>query len=152
MLIITPPPSWAGRSNSIEMLPPLWRKVTLFNPVVYLIDGFRWAFFGTADVGVFWSLAATCGFLAVMRGGGGLDVPHRLPTQELICAIACAASVVGMQAGVVVVDLAGDHQLVGLVRSMMACSCWRTFSGPPMALQLSTSSQHAAGLGRQDLP
>lgn len=65
MLVITPLTFLGGAFYSIEMLPPLWRQVTLFNPVVYLIDGFRWAFFGTADVGVFWSLAATCGFLAV---------------------------------------------------------------------------------------
>ncbi|MDE2309022.1 MAG: sugar ABC transporter permease, partial [Xanthomonadaceae bacterium] len=49
---------------SIHMLPPLWQKVTLFNPVVYLISGFRWSFYGLADVGVGISLAATLGFLA----------------------------------------------------------------------------------------
>ena len=47
------------------MLPPAWRTVTLFNPVVYLISGFRWSFFGTADVGVEVSIAATVGFLVV---------------------------------------------------------------------------------------
>jgi ABC-2 type transport system permease protein len=40
------------------MLPPFWQTVTLFNPVVYLISGFRWSFFSTADVGIGWSLAA----------------------------------------------------------------------------------------------
>jgi len=40
------------------MLPPLWQKITLFNPVVYLVSGFRWSFFGTADVAVGYSLAA----------------------------------------------------------------------------------------------
>ncbi|MFN6996328.1 MAG: ABC transporter permease [Aquincola tertiaricarbonis] len=65
MLIITPLTFLGGAFYSIDMLPPLWRQVTLFNPVVYLIDGFRWSFFGTADVGVGWSLAATCGFLAL---------------------------------------------------------------------------------------
>ena len=49
------------------MLPPLWQKITLFNPVVYLISGFRWAFFGTADVAVAVavSLGAICGFMLV---------------------------------------------------------------------------------------
>jgi ABC-2 type transport system permease protein len=63
MLVITPLTFLGGAFYSIDMLPPLWRTVTLFNPVVYLIDGFRWSFFDTADVGVGWSLAATCGFL-----------------------------------------------------------------------------------------
>ena len=65
MLIITPLTFLGGAFYSIDMLPPLWRTVTLFNPVVYLVDGFRWAFFDTADVGVGWSLGATCGFLAL---------------------------------------------------------------------------------------
>ena len=65
LLIITPLTFLGGAFYSIEMLPPVWRTVTLFNPVVYLIDGFRWAFFDTADVGVGWSLAATLGFLGV---------------------------------------------------------------------------------------
>ena len=65
MLIITPLTFLGGAFYSIEMLPPAWRTVTLFNPVVYLIDGFRWSFFGTADVGVLWSLLATLGFLGV---------------------------------------------------------------------------------------
>ena len=65
MLVITPLTFLGGAFYSIDMLPPLWRTVTLFNPVVYLIDGFRWAFFDTADVGVGWSLLATLGFLAV---------------------------------------------------------------------------------------
>jgi ABC-2 type transport system permease protein len=65
LLVITPLTFLGGAFYSIDMLPPLWRTVTLFNPVVYLIDGFRWSFFDTADVGVGWSLAATCGFLAV---------------------------------------------------------------------------------------
>jgi ABC-2 type transport system permease protein len=47
------------------MLPPLWQKITLFNPVVYLISGFRWSFFGTADVDVVASAGATLLFLAL---------------------------------------------------------------------------------------
>lgn len=65
LLIVTPLTFLGGAFYSIEMLPPLWRTVTLFNPVVYLIDGFRWSFFGTADVGVGISLAATLAFLVV---------------------------------------------------------------------------------------
>ena len=63
MLIITPLTFLGGAFYSIDMLPPLWRTVTLFNPVVYLIDGFRWSFVDTADVGVWWSLGATLGLL-----------------------------------------------------------------------------------------
>jgi len=47
------------------MLPPVWQKITLFNPVVYLISGFRWSFYGTADVPVGISVAAILGFLVV---------------------------------------------------------------------------------------
>ena len=47
------------------MLPPLWQKITLFNPVVYLVSGFRWSFFGIADVNVVASAAATLAFLAL---------------------------------------------------------------------------------------
>jgi ABC-2 type transport system permease protein len=68
MLIVTPLTFLGGAFYSIDMLPPLWRTVTLFNPVVYLIDGFRWSFFDTADVGVFWSLGATLAFFALCVG------------------------------------------------------------------------------------
>jgi ABC-2 type transport system permease protein len=50
------------------MLPPAWRTVTLFNPVVYLISGFRWSFYETSDVGVGPSLAMTGGFLTLCLG------------------------------------------------------------------------------------
>ena len=59
MLIMTPLTFLGGAFYSIDMLPPVWRTVTLFNPVVYLIDGFRWSFFGRADLGLGISLAAT---------------------------------------------------------------------------------------------
>lgn len=58
MLIVTPLTFLGGAFYSIDMLPDAWRTVTLFNPVVYLIDGFRWAFYGTSDVGVGVSVAA----------------------------------------------------------------------------------------------
>ena len=64
LLIVTPLTFLGGAFYSIEMLPPRWRTVTLFNPVVYLISGFRWSFFGTADVAVGISLAMTVVFLA----------------------------------------------------------------------------------------
>jgi ABC-2 type transport system permease protein len=65
MLIVTPMSFLGGTFYSIDMLPPAWRTVTLFNPLVYLIDGFRWSFFDAADVGVGWSLAATVVFLGI---------------------------------------------------------------------------------------
>ena len=64
LLVMTPLTFLGGAFYSIDMLPPAWRTLTLFNPVVYLISGFRWTFFGTADVGVGVSVAATLGFFA----------------------------------------------------------------------------------------
>jgi ABC-2 type transport system permease protein len=63
LLIITPLTFLGGTFYSIDMLPPAWQTVTLFNPVVYLVSGFRWSFFEIADVGVGVSLAMTMGFL-----------------------------------------------------------------------------------------
>jgi ABC-2 type transport system permease protein len=62
LLVISPLVFLGGAFYSITMLPPLWQTVTLFNPVVYLISGFRWSFFGMADVAVGTSLAAILGF------------------------------------------------------------------------------------------
>lgn len=62
MLVITPLTFLGGAFYSIDMLPPAWRTFSLFNPVVYLISGFRWSFYGTSDVSVEVSLAATLGF------------------------------------------------------------------------------------------
>ncbi|MFZ4604990.1 MAG: ABC transporter permease [Caulobacter sp.] len=62
-LIITPLTFLGGSFYSISMLPPFWQTVTLFNPVVYLISGFRWAFYGKADVNIGISVAATVGFM-----------------------------------------------------------------------------------------
>jgi ABC-2 type transport system permease protein len=64
-LIITPLTFLGGSFYSINMLPPLWRKITLFNPVVYLVSGFRWSFYGVSDVGVSLSLAMTLGFMSL---------------------------------------------------------------------------------------
>jgi ABC-2 type transport system permease protein len=65
MLIVTPLTFLGGAFYSIDMLPAAWRTVTLFNPVVYLISGFRWSFYGTADVAVGVSLAMTLAFFMV---------------------------------------------------------------------------------------
>ena len=65
MLIVTPLTFLGGAFYSIDMLPPLWRTITLFNPVVYLISGFRWSFYGSSDLSVEVSLAMTLGFFAV---------------------------------------------------------------------------------------
>jgi ABC-2 type transport system permease protein len=66
MLIVTPLTFLGGAFYSIDMLPPRWRTVALFNPVVYLISGFRWSFYGTADVAVGVSLGMTAAFLVVL--------------------------------------------------------------------------------------
>jgi ABC-2 type transport system permease protein len=65
LLVITPLTFLGGSFYSISVLPPFWQKVTLFNPVVYLINGFRWSFFEVADLSVGISLAITLGFLAL---------------------------------------------------------------------------------------
>jgi ABC-2 type transport system permease protein len=71
ILIITPLTFLGGSFYSIDMLPPVWQKITLFNPVVYLINGFRWSFYGVADVSVSISLGMTCVFLALCLGAVG---------------------------------------------------------------------------------
>ncbi|HVQ06201.1 MAG TPA: ABC transporter permease [Burkholderiaceae bacterium] len=63
LLIVTPLTFLGGSFYSIDMLPPFWQTVALFNPVVYLISGFRWSFYGTADVGLAISLGMTLLFL-----------------------------------------------------------------------------------------
>jgi ABC-2 type transport system permease protein len=68
MLIVTPLTFLGGAFYSVNMLGEPWRTVTHFNPVVYLISGFRWAFYGTADVAVGVSLAATTGFMLACMG------------------------------------------------------------------------------------
>ena len=65
LLVITPLTFLGGTFYSISVLPPVWQTVTLFNPVVYLVSGFRWSFYGIADVHVGISLAMTLMFLAL---------------------------------------------------------------------------------------
>ncbi len=63
LLVITPLTFLGGSFYSINMLPPLWQKISLFNPVVYLVSGFRWSFYGHSDVGIGYSLLAIAAFL-----------------------------------------------------------------------------------------
>jgi len=58
LLIVTPLVFLGGSFYSISMLPPIWQSISMFNPVVYLISGFRWAFYGAADVPIVTSLLA----------------------------------------------------------------------------------------------
>ena len=65
LLVITPLTFLGGTFYSIDVLPPVWQTVALFNPIVYLVSGFRWSFYGIADVSVGISLAMTLAFLAM---------------------------------------------------------------------------------------
>jgi ABC-2 type transport system permease protein len=65
LLVVTPLTFLGGAFYSIDMLPPTWRTISLFNPIVYLVSGLRWSFYETSDVGVRVSLAVTLGFFAV---------------------------------------------------------------------------------------
>ncbi len=65
LLVVTPLTFLGGTFYSIHVLPPVWQKVTLFNPVVYLVSGFRWSFYNIADVSVDLSLFMTAFFLAL---------------------------------------------------------------------------------------
>ena len=62
LLAVTPLVFLGGSFYSITMLPDVWQTISLFNPVVYLVSGFRWSFFGTADVALVWSIVAILGF------------------------------------------------------------------------------------------
>jgi len=68
LLVITPLVFLGGTFYSIDMLPPLWQKISLFNPLLYLISGFRWSFYEVADVNVGLSLVMTAGFLLACLG------------------------------------------------------------------------------------
>jgi ABC-2 type transport system permease protein len=80
LLLITPLTFLGGAFYSIDMLPPFWQTVSLFNPMVYIVSGFRWSFFGTADVSIALSITTAIGFLFlclvtagyIFRLGGGL--------------------------------------------------------------------------------
>ncbi len=68
LMVVTPLAFLGGSFYSINMLPPFWQKIALFNPVVYLVSGFRWSFYGVADVGVGLSLAMTLVFMLICLG------------------------------------------------------------------------------------
>jgi ABC-2 type transport system permease protein len=68
MMVVTPLTFLGGSFYSISMLPPLWQKITLFNPVVYLVNGFRWSFYGVSDVNVALSFGMTLGFMVLCLG------------------------------------------------------------------------------------
>jgi len=68
MMIVTPLTFLGGSFYSISMLPPLWQKITLFNPVVYLVNGFRWSFYGVSDVNVALSVGMTALFMLICLG------------------------------------------------------------------------------------
>ena len=80
LLIVTPLTFLGGSFYSIDLLPPFWRAVTLANPVVYLVSGFRWSFYGVADVSVALSVAMTLVFLALCLAVAGwmLKTGYRL--------------------------------------------------------------------------
>jgi ABC-2 type transport system permease protein len=65
MMIVTPLTFLGGSFYSLSMLPPVWQKITLFNPVVYLINGFRWSFYGKSDVNVVLSVSMTFAFMLI---------------------------------------------------------------------------------------
>jgi len=65
LLVITPLTFLGGSFYSISMLPPVWQTITLFNPIVYLVSGFRWSFYEIADVRVGISLGMTLGFMLI---------------------------------------------------------------------------------------
>ena len=83
MLIVTPLTFLGGAFYSIDMLPPAWRTFSLFNPVVYLISGFRWCFYGKADVNIGGSFGMIARYSCRLPRRGRLDLPHRLPPEEL---------------------------------------------------------------------
>ena len=68
LLIVTPLVFLGGSFYSVSMLPPVWQTISMFNPVVYLVSGFRWSFFGLADVPIVTSLLAIAGFTALCMG------------------------------------------------------------------------------------
>ena len=84
LMIVTPLTFLGGAFYSINMLPPLWQKITLFNPVVYLISGFRWSFYGISDVNVGVSAGRIAGLPGAVPGGGVVDLPDGLQAQGVI--------------------------------------------------------------------
>ena len=82
LLVVTPLAFLGGSFYSIDMLPPIWQTVTLFNPALYLISGFRWSFYGIADVSIAVSVVMTLVFLGICLGVVGwiFKTGYRLTT------------------------------------------------------------------------
>ena len=83
MLVVTPLTFLGGSFYSVNMLPSGWRTITMLNPVVYLISGFRWSFYEIADVSVGLSIGMTVGFLDDLHAHGVVDLQDRIPAEEL---------------------------------------------------------------------
>ena len=83
LLVITPLVFLGGSFYSVSMLPPAWQTVTLFNPVLYLVSGFRWSFYEVADVSVGISMMAILGFSGSLHGGDLVDLQDRVQTEAL---------------------------------------------------------------------
>ncbi len=83
LLIITPLTFLGGSFYSIDMLPPFWQTVSLFNPVVYLVSGFRWSFYGIADVGVGVSLARDGRVPRGVARRRGVDLQNRVSAEDI---------------------------------------------------------------------
>ena len=83
LLIITPLTFLGGSFYSIDMLPPFWQKVALLNPVVYLISGFRWSFYGVADVGARLEPGHDVRLSRRVAGRRGVDLPHGVSAEDL---------------------------------------------------------------------
>ena len=83
LLIVTPLTFLGGSFYSIDMLPPFWQKVTLFNPVVYLISGFRWSFYGMADVSVGVSLGDDARVHGDLPRDRRVDLQDRVPAENV---------------------------------------------------------------------
>ena len=83
MLVVTPLTFLGGAFYSIAMLPAAWRTITLFNPVVYLISGFRWSFYGTVGRQRRDQPGDDAGLLRAVPGAGGLDLQDRLSAEAV---------------------------------------------------------------------
>ena len=84
LLIVTPLTFLGGSFYSIDMLPPVWQKISLFNPVVYLISGFRWSFYGIADVSVGVSLGMTVAVHGDSSGDRRVDLQDGISAEDLV--------------------------------------------------------------------
>ena len=83
LLVITPLTFLGGSFYSISMLPPVWQTITLFNPIVYLVSGFRWSFYEIADVRVGISLGMTLAFMLALPRHDVVDADDGLAAQEV---------------------------------------------------------------------